>query len=156
MKGTEQLPVTGGLFLDEEAATLLTSVDTVPMTQDQRHTLRGRLTYRIHPRAWVAAATAYGSGLPFEFSGSADDALAQYGRRIFERVDFDSGRVRPRLSLDASLGADLGPSPTRRLRVQVDVRNLTNRFDVINFAGLFSGTAIAPPRSVAVRVSASF
>ena len=31
--------------------------------------------------------------------------------------------------------------------------NLTNRLDVINFAGLFSGTALAAPRSVAVRVA---
>jgi hypothetical protein len=32
------------------------------------------------------------------------------------------------------------------------VRNLTNRFDVINFAGLFSGTAVAAPRNVAVKL----
>jgi hypothetical protein len=36
------------------------------------------------------------------------------------------------------------------------VRNVTNRFDVINFAGLFSGTAVAPPRAFAVRVRADF
>ena len=30
--------------------------------------------------------------------------------------------------------------PKRSLRVQADVRNLTDRLNVINFAGLFSGT----------------
>ena len=37
-----------------------------------------------------------------------------------------------------------------------DVRNLADRLTVINFAGLFSGTALAPPRSVAVRLRADF
>ena len=48
--------------------------------------------------------------------------------------------------------------PLRRgtQRVQADVLNLTNRLNVINFAGLFSGTAIGPPRSIAVRLSAEF
>jgi hypothetical protein len=40
--------------------------------------------------------------------------------------------------------------------VQADVRNLTDRLNVINFAGLFSGTALAAPRSGAVRVRADF
>jgi len=64
--------------------------------------------------------------------------------------------VRPRLSLDASAAATLTRSASPRLRVQVDARNLTNRFDVINFAGLFSGTALAPPRSVALRARLDF
>jgi enoyl-[acyl-carrier-protein] reductase (NADH) len=34
--------------------------------------------------------------------------------------------------------------------------NVTNRLNVINFAGLFSGTAIAPPRSFAIRLHADF
>jgi hypothetical protein len=34
--------------------------------------------------------------------------------------------------------------------------NLTDRLNVINFAGLFSGTALAPPRSFGVRVQFDF
>ena len=126
------------------------------MTQDQRHTLRGRATYRIADPVWVTVASAYGSGLPFEFAGDRDAAEAQYGHRIADRVNFEAGRVRPRLSLDLSAGVRLTQSATPRLRLQIDVRNLTNRLDVINFAGLFSGTALAPPRSVAVRLRAEF
>ena len=44
----------------------------------------------------------------------------------------------------------------RRARLQVNVMNLMDRLNVINFAGLFSGTAIAPPRSVAIRLRAEF
>ena len=43
-----------------------------------------------------------------------------------------------------------------RVRLQADLLNLTNRLNVIDFAGLFSGTALAPPRSVAVRLQAEF
>jgi hypothetical protein len=105
---------------------------------------------------WTSVAVAYGSGLPFEFSGTREQALAQYGPSIIKRVDFHDGRVLPRWSLDGSVGATLLATTTTRLRLQVDVRNATNRLDVINFAGLFSGTALAPPRSVAVRLRAEF
>jgi hypothetical protein len=44
----------------------------------------------------------------------------------------------------------------QRIRVQADVLNLTSRLNVINFAGLFSGTALAPHRSATVRVQAEF
>jgi len=44
----------------------------------------------------------------------------------------------------------------RTLRLRADVQNLTNRLNVINFAGLFSGTAIAAPRSYSLRLSAEF
>jgi hypothetical protein len=40
--------------------------------------------------------------------------------------------------------------------VQGDVMNLTNRLNVINFAGLFSGTAIAAPRSFSLRLTTEF
>ena len=42
------------------------------------------------------------------------------------------------------------------LTTHADVLNLANRLRVINFAGVFSGTALAPPRSVAVRIQAGF
>jgi len=155
MRGTGELPITGGLFLEDEAQQLLQSHESFAITQDQRHTLQGRVTYDLPRRAWVAGGVGYGSGLPFEYSGTPEDALEQYGPRIVSRVNFDEGRVRSRTTLDASAGITIG-APSHSLTVQVDVRNLTNRFDVINFAGLFSGTAVAPPRTVAVRVRAGF
>jgi hypothetical protein len=155
MRGRGELPITGGLFLEDDAEELLASRKSFPVTQDQRHTLQARIAYDITSRTWVAGGLGYGSGLPFEFSGSESEARLQYGRRIIDRVDFDEGRVRERLSLDASAGVTFGP-PKGGLTLQVDVRNLTNRFDVINFAGLFSGTAVAPPRTVSVRVRAGF
>ncbi|HVZ24322.1 MAG TPA: TonB-dependent receptor [Vicinamibacterales bacterium] len=156
MKATARLPVTGGLLLGDDTGDALARVgETIPVSQDQRHTLHGRVNYQVTTSAWTALSASYGSGLPFEeFNGTQADALAQFGPRIAERVNFDSGRVRPRFSLDAAAGVALHARPA--LRLQVDVQNLTNRLDLIDFAGLFSGTALAPPRSVAVRLSAEF
>jgi outer membrane receptor for Fe3+-dicitrate len=156
MVGVGYLPITGGLFLDDDAASALGSTDRFPSSQDQRNTVRGRITWQISPRASAALSASYGSGLPVEFVGNRDDAVAQYGRRIVDRVDFERGRMLPFASLDASTGVTLMKSDKRTVRIQADLLNLTNRLNVVNFAGLFSGTAIAPPRSVAVRLRAEF
>jgi outer membrane cobalamin receptor len=156
MRGTGTLPVTGGLFLGDEAAALLSATNAFPISQDQRQTVRARVSDQITRSTWIAAAAAYDSGLPVEFDGSQADAVAAYGQRIVDRVDFEAGRVRPSFTIDLSAGRQLMASGPRKLRVQVDVRNLTDRLNVINFAGLFSGTALGAPRSVAVRVLAEF
>lgn len=154
--GYGYLPVSGGLLLGDEAEGVLNSTDRFPISQDQRHTLSTRFRYQVVPRLWVNIGGSYGSGLPTEFEGDVQDALGQYGPEIVGRVDFERGRVRPSFSLDASVGADLLKRKDRTLRVQVDGQNLTNRINVINFDGLFSGTALASLRSFAVRLQADF
>ena len=152
LHGVGELPVTGGLFLGEDTGELQ-STERFPLTQDQRHTIRGRATYQLSPSAWVAVSASFGSGLPFEdFIGTPEDAVEQFGQRVVDRVNFDTGRVRPNASVDIAAGVTLTKSAKHALRLQAEVRNLTNRFDVINFAGLFSGTALAAPRTFAVRV----
>lgn len=99
----------------------------------------------------------HGSGLPFEdVEGDEADAAAQFGQRVVDRVDFATGRVKASWSFDASAGVVLAKTAGSSLRLQVEVRNLTNRLNLINYAGLFSGTAIAPPRGIAIRLGADF
>jgi hypothetical protein len=155
MKGVGDLPITGGLFLGDEAS-LRSATGTFALSQDQRHTVRGRIGCQLSAAAWIAVSGAYGSGLPFEFEGEAAEAADQFGDRILSRVDFESGRVRPTATHDALGGFVVAKAKRRALSVQADVRNLTNRLNVINFAGLFSGTALGAPRSVAVRMRAQF
>ncbi len=156
MLGVGDLPITGGLLLGADASDLLASHDRFAISQDQRNTIQGRVSYRVTAPLWVAFAASYGSGLPFEFEGDESQAAEQYGQRIVDRVNFETGRVRPALSLDASVGFVILKKGERELRVQADVRNLADSLNVINFAGLFSGTVLAAPRSVAVRLQASF
>jgi hypothetical protein len=156
MIGYGYLPISGGLLLGRETEGALGSTDRFPLTQDQRNTLGAQFRCQVVPRLRVAVGGSYGSGLPTEFEGDVRDALAPYGREIVDRVDFERGRVRPSFSLDASVAGDLWKRKDRTLRVQLDGQNLTNRLNVINFDGLFSGTALAPPRSFAVRLQADF
>jgi len=43
-----------------------------------------------------------------------------------------------------------------KVRFQVDGQNLNNVLDVLDFGGLFSGNAIGPSRSVALRLTTNF
>jgi hypothetical protein len=157
MVGNAWLPVTGGLFLGDDATAAASQLSGhFPGSQDQRNTVRIRMRYQLLPRIWVAGGAEYGSGLPFEFTGTYDEALAQYGQAVVDRVNFDRGRVRPSLSVDASLGADLYQNDKMSMRLQADGQNLNNRLNVIDFGGLFSGNAIAPSRNWSLRLATSF
>jgi len=155
--GNVWLPVTGGLFLGDDAIAASNPLaGHFPDSQDQRHTARFRVRYQVSSRAWVGGGGEYGSGLPFEFAGTFDQAVAQYGQAMVDRINFENGRIRPTLSLNFSAGADLYKKESRSLRLQVDAENLNNRLNVLDFAGLFSGSAIAPPRSYFLRLAAAF
>jgi hypothetical protein len=157
MVGSTYLPVTGGLFLGDDAANALSrTTGHFWDTQDQRNTARTRFRYVFTPRLWGALGAEYGSGLPVAFQGTIDQATAQYGVQIVDRVNFARNRVKPSFSLDGSLGAEIWKHDALTVRVQADATNLTNRLNVIDFAGLFSGNAVAPPRSFAVRLETSF
>jgi hypothetical protein len=155
MMGTGELPITGGLLLGDEVGSQEAG-GRFPVSQDQRNTVRSRIVCQVGAAAWVATTAAYGSGLPVEFDGDKADAIDQYGERIVARVDFDADRTRPTFSLDVTAGFNIAIGRSRALRLQADVRNVTNRLNVINFAGLFSGTALGAPRSVAFRLHADF
>jgi hypothetical protein len=137
---------------------LLHSTASFAVTQDQRNTARARMRYQLAPRLWAALGASYGSGLPIEIEDAVDvkALIAQYGERVVRRVNFDRGRVRPSFSMDASVGADVWKHENRSVRLQADALNLTNRLNVINFASLFSGTALAAPRMVTVRIVAAW
>jgi hypothetical protein len=157
MTGVARYPIAGGLFLDDNAPQLLQSTGTFPITQDQRNTLRALVRYQIRPRLWTSWSGSYNSGLPVDSPDQSIDILtAQYGAAILSRVNFEAGRVRPSFALNASVGADLWRKEHRSVTLQLDALNLTDRLNVINFAGLLSGTAIAPPRSFGVRLRTEF
>jgi hypothetical protein len=155
--GVGQGPLTGGLFLGDKAAN---AADTskFPISQDQRNTVRARVRFQATERLWFAASAGYGSGLPVNLDQPIDTnaALTQYGPAILNQVNFAAGRVRPNFSLDVSAGATLFHKESKDISVQVEANNLTNRVNVLNFASLFSGTAVAAPRSASARVKLSF
>jgi hypothetical protein len=145
-----QGPTTGGLFIGSEAGDALRDTSKFAVTQDQRNTVRASVRAQIAKRLWAAASANYGSGLPVELdltSINTNFLLAQFGSEILSRVNFDRGRVRPNFSLNAAAGFELYRKESRILTMQVAADNLTDRVNVLNFAGLFSGTTVGAPRS---------
>jgi hypothetical protein len=157
MVGFAWFPVTGGLFVGDDALDAKTQLTGhFPDSQDQRNTFRTRYRWQIVPKLWAAAGADYGSGLPFEFQGTEPQALAQYGPQVVGRVNFDRGRVKPQLSVNLSAGGALYSREKFKATWQFDVENLNNRLNIIDFGGLFSGDAIGPPRSYTGRISTNF
>jgi len=152
--GNAFFPVTGGLFLGDNA--VIPTTGHFPDSQDQRNTVRGRVRYQVVPRFWIAAGIQFDSGLPFDFQGDPSDALATYGQQVVNRINFSRGRIYPSFQVNASAGADIYKSERLKMRLQVDGQNLTNVLDVIDFGGLFSGNAIGPSRSIALRLTTSY
>lgn len=147
-------PVTGGLFLGDDAIIPLTG--HFPDSQDQRNTVRGRLRYQVKPRFWIAGGVQFDSGLPFDFDGDPATVLAQYGQQVLNRINFARGRIYPAFQVNASAGANVYKSDRMNTQFQIDGQNLNNVLNVIDFGGLFSGNAIGPSRSVSVRLTTIF
>ena len=157
-RGNGYFPATGGLFLGDDAAQAIQQTSGVfPVSQEQRNAVRARFRYGITPRIWLAFGGTYDSGLPIDFGGTEAEAAAQgYPQDILNRVNFSDLRPRPLWSLDASAGVILRKSERYPMRFQIDGTNLTNSLNVIDFAGLFSGTAIGMMRSVNARLQFNF
>jgi hypothetical protein len=154
--GAAYFPVTGGLFLGGDVAGALGSTGRFWDTQDQRNTVRARFRYDLTHRLWLAVSGEYGSGLPVDFSGNQQDAIAQYGTEVVSRVNLIHNRVSPSLSIDASFGLQLKDTDKLKMSLQADGEDLNGRLNVIDFAGLFSGNAIAPVRSYSLRLQTRF
>jgi hypothetical protein len=154
--GSAYFPVTGGLFLGQDVAGTVGSAGRFWDSQDQRNTVRARVRYELTRRLWLGLGGEYGSGLPVAYGGDLQDAIAEYGQQVVNRVNLSHGRVSPSLSINASLGVQLVNREKLKMSLQADAHDLNNRLNVIDFAGLFSGNAIAPSRSYALRLQSRF
>jgi hypothetical protein len=168
MLGKASSPVTGGLFIQGgEAEELRDVIERFPISQDQRNTLAARIRLEPHRRLWFMTGIRYGSGLPVELEDDDDDEEEEEDddddehaeaipAAILDKVNFDRGRIRPNFSLDFGAGLRLRQRDAGSLTMQFDVRNATDRLNVINFTGLFSGTALAPERQITFQIKTRF
>jgi TonB-dependent Receptor Plug Domain len=160
--GNAWFPVTGGLFLGDDA--IIPSTGHLPDSQDQRHTVRGRVRYQATRRLWIAGGIQYDTGLPFDFQCPQGETIPQciagvaeiYGEQVVNRLNFARGRILPAFQVNVSAGVDIYKSEPLTVRLQADGQNLNNVLNVIDFGGLFSGNAIGPSRSYALRLTTSF
>jgi hypothetical protein len=153
MVASARLPVVGGLFLGEDASGVLNSNARSWVSQDQRHTLHGQIRCQPWSRFWTSLGASYGTGLPVELNGETTATLVdQFGPAVVDRVNLSAGRVRSSLAIDFSAAVELYKKESRALRLQGDIRNLNDRLNLINFASVFSGTAIPAPRTFSLRL----
>src|ERR1700683_595212 len=148
--GNAWFPVTGGLFLGDDA--VIPTSGHLPDSQDQRNYVRGRVRYQVSRRLWIAGGVQYDTGLPFDFQCPDGETLAAceagevqiYGQQVVDRLNFTRDRILPAFQVNASAGADVYKSDRINTTLQVDGENLTNVVNVIDFGGLFSGNALGP------------
>jgi len=163
MLGLASSPVTGGLFIEGgEAEELRDVVQRFPVSQDQRNTVAAQVQVEPHRRLWFMTGIRYGSGLPVELQdednepGEGQPPLQPISPAILDKVNFERGRVAPNFSLDLGMGFKLWQQDERSVLAQFDVRNVTDCLNVINFNGLFSGTALAPGRQITFQIKTRF
>jgi hypothetical protein len=155
--GNAFYPVTGGLFLGDDAASAVTQLSGhFPDSQDQRQTVRDRLLYQAASRLWVAVGSDYNSGLPFQPDLTPQQYATEYGQVVIDHLNFNRDRISPYITENASVGVDLYKGEKRFVRFQADAQNVGNTLELIDFGGLFSGNAIGPSRSFALRLTTGF
>jgi outer membrane receptor for Fe3+-dicitrate len=152
--GNAWFPVTGGLFLGDDAINPTTG--HFPDSQDQRNTVRARVRYQVVPRVWVALGCDYNTGLPFQPDLTPEQYAAEYGQVVVNHLNFNRDRISPYFTQNASVGVDLYQREKRSLRLQADAANLSNTLELIDFGGLFSGNAIGPARQYTFRLVTTF
>lgn len=156
--GLGQGPITGGLFIGSDSAGVLTATEKFAVSQDQRNTVFASLRLQATQKLWFGLSTRYGSGLPAELDQNTniDSLIEQFGPQVVSKVNLDRGRVDPNWSLDLGMGADIYRKESRLFQIQLQVTNVTDQFNLINFASLFSGTAVGIPRAISARARFSF
>ena len=146
-------PINGGLFLEEEVTEIGPGTRFTP-DHDQRHVASAGLTYSRVAGFAASFTTRYESGTPLEVDDDElDELLARPGS---ERVDFETGRVRPRLLLDAVVSQRVWKGPKADAHLRLTILNLTGREYALNFSNPFSGTHFGAPRTLLAEVRVGF
>jgi outer membrane receptor protein involved in Fe transport len=153
-------PIAGGLFLGEDPQDLFLKGFKFANDHDQRNEAQFQVSYN-HRRSGLYASFngRYDSGVPVDVEPGTtlSDFVAQgFDPRLYNEIDFQRGRVRPRTILDFSVGADLMQKERVSMNVQFDVQNLTNELFLYNFESVFSGTHVGFPRLFSGRLSLRF
>jgi Carboxypeptidase regulatory-like domain len=155
--GNAWYPVTGGLFLGDDASDAVTQLTGhFPDSQDQRQTIRARAHYQIAPRLWMALGADYNSGLPFQPDLTPEQYATEYGQTVISHLNFNRDRISPYFTQNLTVGADILKREKYTTRFQGDIANVGNTLELIDFGGLFSGNAVGPGRQYTFRVLTTF
>ncbi|HKS27398.1 MAG TPA: TonB-dependent receptor [Pyrinomonadaceae bacterium] len=153
-------PINGGLFLGEAVETLNNPGLKFANDHDQRNSAQFQVYYNNRPTGiYLIFGGRYDSGYPTDVETGttlADFVAEGYDARLYDEIDFQRGRVRPRTILNLSVGADILRREHATLNLQFDIQNLTNELFLYNFESVFSGTHVGYPRLFSGRMSLRF
>jgi outer membrane receptor protein involved in Fe transport len=153
-------PITGGLFLGEDPQDLFLHGLKFANDHDQRNEAQFQASYTHRPSGIYASFSGrYDSGVPADVEPGT--TLAEFvgdgfDPRLYDKIDFQRGRVKPRTILDFSVGVDLRQKERVAMNLQFDVQNLTNQLYLYNFESVFSGTHVGSPRLFSGRLTLKF
>jgi outer membrane receptor protein involved in Fe transport len=143
-------PINGGLFLGEAVESLQNPGLRFANDHDERNTGQFQISYTNERTGWWASfGGRYDSGVPAEIEpGITREEFARQGfdPRLFDDVDFQRGRVKPRTIFHFSTGIDLFQKERVQVSVGLDIQNLMDELFLYNFESVFSGTHVGPPR----------
>ena len=147
-------PINGGLFLEDEFIEIGEGTEFTP-DHDLRHAFTVKATYANADQPWrVSGAIRYRSGTPIEVDEDDLDELRD--RPGAEVVDFEAGRVRPRLVADLQAQWDAFRSQRTTATLVLWLENVTDKLYAYNFGNPFSGTHFGAPRRAGFAVRIAF
>lgn len=153
-------PINGGLFLGEDPQDLFLSGFRFANDHDQRNEAQFQLSYNHRKSGLYAIFNGrYDSGVPADVEPGTtltEFTTQGFDPRLYSELDFQRGRVRQRMVLDFSVGADLMQKERVSMNLQFDVQNLTNELFLYNFESVFSGTHVGYPRLFSGKLSLRF
>ncbi len=152
-------PINGGLFLGEDPGTFQVAGLKFANDHDQRNEAQFQLSYNHKSGVYAILSGRYDSGVPVDVEPGttlADFIADGFDPRLYDQIDFQRSRVKPRTILNFSIGADLFQKERTSLNLQFDIQNLTNHLFLYNFESVFSGTHVGFPRLISGRLSVRF
>ena len=153
-KVVQTAPITGGLFLEDDIASIEPGEEFLP-DHNQRVTVAGGATWEHGSSGFTVSGSArYESGTPLQRDEEDDEALEE--RPGAELVDFDRGRVKPRFLVSLIATLPLVDRDRVEVLLRGSVLNLFDRDYAYNFGNPFSGTHFGAPRTAALTVQATF
>jgi len=152
-------PINGGLFLGEDTGAFHTSGLKFANDHDQRNEAQFQVSYNHKSGFYATFNGRYDSGVPADvLPGTTLTQFTATGfdPRVYDEIDFQRGRVKPRTILNLSVGADLFQKDRTTVNLQFDIQNLTNQLFLYNFESVFSGTHVGFPRLFSGRIAFRF
>ena len=146
-------PFTGGLYLGQDAISLLTSRPFV-IDHDQNLGVNTNVHYTVNRNWWTSLSVRYDSGLVANPSNPAVVARDPDYSDLLPYVNLagDPPRVTPRTVTDASVGYQHYRGDRRAWSVELQCSNLFNTTALYNFQSVFVGTRVVAPRAAAIQI----